>query len=288
VRRTFPHGVPSWVDTVQDDVEAALAFYGGLFGWTFADAAPPEAPERYVIASLDGRDAAAIAGPREPGGSDAGAPPGWATYVAVDDCDATTERLAGLGAQVVSPSADAGPGGRTATVRDPEGVELRLWQARRRLGVQVANEPGAWNFSNLLSADPDAAAAFYTDAFGWVVVDQGWARQVQVPGYGDHLEATVDPDIRTRQAKAPEGFADVVGGILDLDGSPDAAGPADPGARWHVTFTVADRDDAAASVERLGGTVLAPYETDWVRACVVRDPQGAVLTLSQFAPKEWG
>ncbi|GAA5156733.1 VOC family protein [Nocardioides marinquilinus] len=285
MERTFPHGVPSWVDTMQDDVDAALAFYGGLFGWTFTDAMPPDAPDRYVVAALDGRDAAAIGGPREPG---APTPPAWATYVAVDDCDATAERLVGLGARLVSPPEDAGPGGRTATVADPEGVELRLWQARRRLGVQVANEPGAWNFSNLLSADPDAAAAFYGDAFGWDVVDQGWARQIQVPGYGDHLESTVDPDIRTRQAHAPEGFADVVGGIVDLDGAPDAAGPDDPGARWHVTFTVADRDDAVATVERLGGTAVAPYETDWVRACVVRDPQGALFTVSQFAPKEWG
>jgi hypothetical protein len=30
--RTYPHGVPCWVDTEQPDVDAALAFYGGLFG----------------------------------------------------------------------------------------------------------------------------------------------------------------------------------------------------------------------------------------------------------------
>jgi predicted enzyme related to lactoylglutathione lyase len=85
--RTYPHGVPSWVDTEQPDVEAAIAFYGGLFGWTFDDVMPAGAPSRYVIAKLDGRDVAAIGGPLE------GAVPAWNTYISVDDADAVRERL---------------------------------------------------------------------------------------------------------------------------------------------------------------------------------------------------
>ena len=33
--RTYPEGVTSWVDVEQPDLDAAQAFYGGLFGWTF-------------------------------------------------------------------------------------------------------------------------------------------------------------------------------------------------------------------------------------------------------------
>ena len=101
-----------------------------------------------------------------------------------------------------------------------------------------------------------------------------------MPGYGDHLEATVDPDIRSRQANAPEGFEDVIGAI-----APAAAGE-EP--HWHVTFTVADRDESVAAVRRLGGTVLSSAEDDWTRKALVRDPGGAEFTVSQFAPKEWG
>ena len=125
--RTYPHGVPCWVDTEQPDVEAATKFYGGLFGWTFEDVMPPGAPGRYLIATLDGRDVAAIAGP---GTGDAA----WNTYVAVDEADAATQHLVGLGATVVSAPADAGEGGRAAMLADLEGAELRIWQARRRLG----------------------------------------------------------------------------------------------------------------------------------------------------------
>lgn len=271
--RTYPPGVTSWVDTEQADVDAALAFYGGLFGWDFEDVLPPGAPDRYVIARLGGRDVAAIgrAGADRPAGTS-----DWHTYVATDDVDASTRRCAALGAVVLAEPVDAGPGGRTATLRDPEGAEFRLWQARRRLGAQLTNTPGSWNFSDLHTADVAAATAFYNRAFGWLVSDLGYGPAIRVPGYGDHLESTVDPDIRARQAFAPEGFEDVIGGLVSL-----APGQS---PHWHVTFTVADRDVTAATAERLGATVLERHESPWTRDATIRDPQGAVFTASQFAP----
>ena len=269
--RTYPHGVTCWIDVEQPDLDAARALYGGLLGWEFDLATRPDAPEPYVVATLDGHDVAGL-------GVAAGAGR-WNTYVAVDDADATAARATSLGATVLSPPADAGPGGRGAGLLDPEGCEIRLWQARRRLGAQVANTPGAWNFSNLHTADLAAAQRFYGDLFGWRFTDQGWATAISVPGYGDHLEATIDPDIRTRQASAPDGFEDVIGGIAAAEDGEEA--------HWHVTFTVADRDDAVTRIERLGGQVLRSGENDWTRTALVRDPQGAAFTVSQFAPKEW-
>jgi uncharacterized protein len=51
-----------------------------------------------------------------------------------------------------------------------------------------------------------------------------------------------------------------------------------------VTFTVADRDDSAAAAEHLGGNVLSSDDTDWTRDAQIRDPQGAVFTVSQYSP----
>lgn len=93
--RTYPHGVPCWVDTEQPDVEAATQFYGGLFGWTFEDVMPPGAPARYLIATLAGKDVAAIGGP-------SAGPARWHTYIAVDDADSATQRLQSVGATVRS------------------------------------------------------------------------------------------------------------------------------------------------------------------------------------------
>lgn len=277
-QRTYPHGVTCWIDTGQPDLAAASRFYSGLFGWTLTDAVAAGAPGPYLIATLDGRDVGAIAP------SDGGAT-SWNTYIAVGDTDATAAAVTSGGGTVTSPPTDAGPpgrrAGRTATCLDPAGAEFRLWQPGTRLGVQAANSPGAWNFSDLHTPDLDAAMAFYRPVFGWrAVAVQGAGTMLQVPGYGDHLAATSDPDIHERQASAPPGFADVIGGMA-------ITGPGEP-AHWHVTFTVADRDETAATAERLGATVLSSAEDMWTRNALLRDPQGAEFTVSQFTPPATG
>jgi uncharacterized protein len=277
--RTYPTGVPCWLDLEQDDKDATLNFYGSLFGWTFENAMPPDLPGYYLIARLGGQDVAGIGMP-EPISTAA-----WNTYIAVDDADAAAETVSRAGGRVTSEPQDAGPGGRWAGVLDPTGAPFRLWQARRRLGAQLVNAPGSWNFSDLHTDDPARAKSFYADVFGWEAdeLDFGdgegatmWRR----PGYGDHLAATADPDIHERQdgINAPPGFADAIGWLAQLQ--------AEEAPNWHVTFAVADRDESLATALRLGATDLSgPIDTMWTRSAVVRDPQGAVFTLSQFAPQ---
>lgn len=270
-QRTYPEGVPSWIDTEQPDIDAAGRFYAGLFGWTFEEVTPPGSADRYLIARLDGADVGGLAGGD-------GSRAGWNTYIAVDDADAASGRLAAAGAVVKSPPADAGEGGRAAVLADPSGAEFRLWQARRRPGSQVVNQPGSWNFSDLYTADPDAAAAFYGAAFGWETDDLGYGRLVRQPGYGNHLEATSDPGIRERQASfaTPAGFADAIAWL-------SAAGPGGL-PHWHVTFAVADRDETAEKAERLGAGILERSSDLWAHRALIRDPQGAEFTVSQFTP----
>jgi hypothetical protein len=272
--RTYPHGVTSWIDTEQPDVEAARAFYAGLFGWRTTDVMPPDRPGSYFIATLDDQDVAAVAP------APAAATARWNTYVAVDDADATAAAVTAHGGVLVSAPAAPGPAGRAAACADPAGAEFRLWQAGRRLGAQRTNSPGAWNFSDLHTPDREAAMAFYTPLFGWRAadLDQGAGTMIQVPGYGDHLAATVDPGIHERQASAPAGFADVIGGLLVIGD--------DETPHWHVTFTVADRDESAATAERLGATIVRSSENLWTRDALVRDPQGAEFTVSQFTPPD--
>jgi uncharacterized protein len=291
--RTYPEGVPSWIDIEPADVEAACAFYGGLFGWTFEQAAPAGTPGSYLIAQLDGHDVAGIGTPtgdardggrggRGRGGG--GGTTAWNTYIAVDDADRVTAAAEAAGGRVVESPDDGGPGGRGAVLVDPTGAPFRLWQARGRPGAQVANAPGSWNFSDLHTIDVVAARAFYGAVFGWEAdeLDVGGQQPVVLwrrPGYGQHLGATVNPHILDVQAEvgAPPGFEDAVAWLV-------AVRPGEP-TRWHVTFAVADRDDAVAEALRLGATDLSgPVYSRWTRATEVRDPQGAILTLSQFAP----
>ena len=269
--RTYPQGVPSWIEARHPDPGAAMAFYGGLFGWDGEERMPPGAPGSYRIVSIDGRDVGAITTSDDPAT--------WTTYIAVDDADATAARIVELGGTAARPQ-DAGPGGsagRGVDCIDPRGAAFSLWQARDRVGAQHINAPGGWVFSDLRSTDPERAIWFYQELFGWRVSDmqEGPSTMVRLPGYGDHLAATSDPDIRERQAGAPEGFADVIGALARPDEGHDD---------WHVSFSVADRDDAAALTERLGGRVLGTWEGYWTRAAELQDPQGAAFRVTQFAP----
>lgn len=270
--RTYPNGVSCWIDTEQPDPTAASGFYGELFGWTFSNAMPPGAPAQYLIAQLDGGDVAAI-------GTGNGTAV-WNTYFAVTDADTTADAVLAQGGTVASPPADAGSGGRTATCLDPQGAEFRLWQPYKRLGAQVVNVPGSWNFSDLLTTDEAAASAFYTGVFGWTYLNLGPGVEgmISVPGYGDHLAATADPDIYERQAEVPAGFADVIGAL-------QPAADSEP-AHWQVTFAVADRDASTELAAQLGATVLNTSEYEWAVTATLRDPQGAEFMLSEFRPPE--
>jgi hypothetical protein len=76
---------------------------------------------------------------------------------------------------------------------------------------------------------------------------------------------------------APPGFEDAIAWV-----APSLSGE----DHWHVSFTVASRDESAATAERLGAVVVSSDDTDWTKAALIRDPQGAELTLSQFTPPE--
>ena len=80
-REEYPPGVPCWVETLQPDPEAALGFYGPLFGWEFSEPGPGQ----YFVARIGGRDVAGI-------GSLRGlAIPSWNTYIRAERVEATVE-----------------------------------------------------------------------------------------------------------------------------------------------------------------------------------------------------
>ena len=280
-RDGYPEGVPCWVDTEQPDPEAAAVFYAGLFGWELEDRMPAAAPGNYFVATIRGKDVAAI------GSQMGGAPqqPAWNTYVWADSADDVTARAKEAGGSVLAEPFDVMEAGRMAVIADPQGAAIRVWQAGNHRGAQLVNEPGTWNFSELNTSDTGAAEAFYKEVFGWEAerfdMDGHESSMWRRPGYADHLEKG-DPDLRRRMADqgAPPGFEDCVAWLLPLDDSQTGAAP-----HWSVTFAVDDADAAAAKADELGGKVLLPpMDAPYVRMTVLSDPQGAVFTASKYMP----
>jgi predicted enzyme related to lactoylglutathione lyase len=56
---------------------------------------------------------------------------------------------------------------------------------------------------------------------------------------------------------------------------------------WAVTFAVDGTDEAAARAAELGGmAVVAPFDAGPARVAVLRDPQGAMFSVSTYTPPE--
>jgi uncharacterized protein len=272
-------GVPCWIDTSQPDPQAAVDFYGGLFGWEFEDVMPPGAPGSYFMGRLRGGDVAAV------GSQPEGAPPMavWNTYVWVESADEAVSKVQAAGGRVLMEPFDVMDAGRMAVFGDPEGAVFCVWQAKQHKGARIVNEPGSLNFNGLNTRDVAGAKSFYGSVFGWETLDLGGgAAMWTLPGYAEFLERS-DPGLRERmqQSGAPEGFADVVATL-----NPIAGDQADVLAHWNVTFAVDDADATAARAAELGGqVVVAPFDAPWVRMTVITDPQGATFIASKFVPE---
>lgn len=129
----------------------------------------------------------------------------------------------------------------------------------------MSNPVGSFIWYELMTPDPDAAAAFYGPVIGWTV-----------SAHSDPEAAGVDYRMIER------GDGGMAGGVLKL--TPDmTAGGARP--CWLPYFYVADVDAALAAIEADGGKVHMPA-TDLAvgRIAMVLDPQGVPIYLMTPTP----
>ena len=260
--KTYPPGVPCWVETLQPDPRAALAFYGSVFGWTGLGPGPMPDGGEYYVARLGDLDVAGIATLPANGMAE----PAWTTYVRVDGLEACVDRALAAGGHVIVAPLDAQPAGRLAIIAAPTGASLGLWEPGIRAGAQRINEPGAWAMSALRTGDLAAALPFYEAVFGWRVEPYEAAgvhgALFRLPGYaGGRPEQPVPRD--------------VVAGAVEI-GRGDAE-------HWSVDFWIDDVDAAAGRAAARGGTVIEPpYDAAVFRRAVIACPAGAVFTISEL------
>ncbi|MBZ8138964.1 glyoxalase [Rubrivivax gelatinosus] len=128
--------------------------------------------------------------------------------------------------------------------------------------MDVFKTHGAFSWNELLTADPERAAAFYTELFGWNFEKQEYS----VGTY--HV------------AKTADGTA--VGGMMAFP----PGTPAEVPPHWAGYVTVDSVDDAAERATALGGSVLVPpMDVPGVgRMAVLRDPTGAAINVIHYEP----
>jgi predicted enzyme related to lactoylglutathione lyase len=259
-RTSYEPGTPSWVDLGSPDLDAAVEFYGALFGWDVAESQSPEQTGGYRMAILSGKPVAGMMPLMQEG-----QPPAWTTYVSVEDADATAAAVKEAGGRVIAEPMDVLDVGRMAVFADPTGAVFSVWQPRAHPGSGLANEPGAFAWNELNTRDPDAAKSFYAAVFGWEPDDHDMGEM------GTYTEWKV-------------GDASV-GGMMDMRGRVPDQVP----ANWLVYFAVKDTDAAAEKVKELGGGVaFGPIDIPAGRFAVVHDPHGAMFAVIKLSEETAG
>ena len=246
----WPDGTPCWIDLGTNDIAQSNHFYASVFGWDIQPG-PPEAGG-YSMARLDSRNVAGIGPIMGPPGT----PSTWSTYFAVTDADAAAARVTSAGGQLIAGPMDVMDVGRLVMAADVTGAVFGLWQARSHTGVQAANAPGTFTWSEHMSRDFEGAKAFYAAVFGYE--------------YGDM--STDGFSYATLLINGQQ----VVGGI---GAYPEGAGDSQQ-ALWAVYFGTADTDKSVELAVSHGGKVVRPAsDSPYGRMAVVADNQGAVFSL---------
>lgn len=126
------------------------------------------------------------------------------------------------------------------------------WPAIASGGV---HRHGTWVWHELLSSDPQAAAAFLAQVFGWTIQERGVGeRRYRLALQGDRP----------------------VAGVLRIDDGRDGRTPA---SRWLAVLSVPDVDAAIARSTALGGRTLAgpAWQLGRGRVALLADPEGAAF-----------
>jgi uncharacterized protein len=125
--------------------------------------------------------------------------------------------------------------------------------------MDVFSTHGAFSWCELMTTDPEAAREFYTKLFGW---------------------GSKAMDMPTGQYTTLQVGETSVAGLMKIPAEAAGVPP-----NWGAYVTVDDVDAVCARANQLGGSVVIPaFEVPSVgRMAVIKDPQGAVLSVITYA-----
>lgn len=239
-----------WHELVTSDLTAATKFYGELLGWTFRDNSSPVGGTYRMFSRGDTMVGGAIAAP-------ASVPSGWLVYVAVDDTDLATTKVAELGGKIMVPPTTVPDMLRFACASDPHGAAFGILQplgaGAQERPYEGPARPGTFCWDELHTRDMATAKKFYGRLFGWT--GEGKTDGSDAYWHWKHADREI-------------------GGMTSHTGGPNVP------PHWLAYVAVSDVDALTSKVAPLGGKVLIPaIEIQKVgRFSVVQDPTGAVFS----------
>jgi predicted enzyme related to lactoylglutathione lyase len=160
-KRALP-GKFVWFDLLSEDVAAAKAFYGALFGWSFTASG-----DDYSLITLAGRPIGGLAAHESR--ADEVSESLWLPSLSVADVDHTVERLRSFGGSVLEGPLTVEGRGRMAVVSDHEGAPLVLLRSASGDPEDAPPPVGGWMWVDLVTQDQSLAMDFYIEVIGWDV-----------------------------------------------------------------------------------------------------------------------
>ena len=191
-----------------------------------------------------------------------GVPPHWVAYVQVERVDATAALATKLGGKVWKEPTDIPTVGRFAVLGDPQGAPIAIFLPAHAMTPHDPTKEGEFCWNELLTSDSAAAFTFYSQLFGWKVLqemDMGPMGTYRIFGVGEKR----------------------LGGMMT---TPKGA-PMPP--TWVYYVETADLDAALGRATKKGAKVMnGPMEVPGGgRIAQLLDPQDARFALHQSPRK---
>lgn len=153
-----------WADLVTGDLNAATAFYHGVFGWDVDEQA---GRENYALFSQNDEPVAGVVQFAEVL-KKAQVSPNWMGYLSTDDIEAHIKDARGQGGQVVVEPFTVPEFGTIVIMADPAGAAYGVVVPTQDL---QPDEPparaGSLSWHELVAADLPGETGYYESLFGW-------------------------------------------------------------------------------------------------------------------------
>jgi hypothetical protein len=182
-------------------------------------------------------------------------------HVQVQSVDDTASLAQKLGGKIYKEPADIPTVGRFAVIADPQGAVISVFTPATPMTLHEPSKAGEFCWNELLTSDNMAAFNFYSQLFGWKILDDmdmGAMGVYRIFGIGE------------RQ----------MGGMMTL---PKGA-PMPP--TWMYYTEITDLDAAVDRAKSVGAKLMnGPMDVPGGRMAQLMDPQGAAFALHQAAKK---
>jgi uncharacterized protein len=247
-----------WAEMFTEDADAAVQFYGKVFGWSFQAFRAQRGPG-YRLALSDGEPVGGVlereqTREKKPGSR-------WLGMISVPDVKVAARYAAEHRGKVVMPPRVLPGRGEVALLEDPEGAAFGVIRSSAGDPPDYLAADKQWVWVELWARDPQAMAQFYSGLAGY------------------EIAAVKRPDGSSGYVLASGGYARC--GIV--------ASPAPKVApAWVPYLRVEDVKAVATQAEQAGARLLVPPAPAIRegRVALIVDPTGAAIGLAHVTQQE--